>query len=112
HLRVIFDRVQTMDSRGGLLRVREIIVRLGLESQHAPFPDRFVDSIFTIDDKGEIVGYALYSGLRVLELWRAVVQIHAGFLLVFPALPNVPPDKQPNGEESRDAQTHCRSRAR
>ena len=74
HLRVIFDGIQTMDSRGGLLRVREIIVRLGLESQHAPFPDHFVDSIFTIDDKGEIVGYALYSGPRVLELWRTVVQ--------------------------------------
>ena len=42
---------------------------------HAAFPDRFVDSLFTIDDKGEVVGHALYSGQRVVALWRAVIDV-------------------------------------
>jgi hypothetical protein len=74
HLRVTFDPVKSTDSRSGSLRMREIIIRLGPEAQHTAFPDRFVDSIFTIDDKGALVGYALYSGSQVLELYRAVVQ--------------------------------------
>jgi hypothetical protein len=74
HLRVRFAPAKPTDSHGGSLRVREIIVRLGSEAQHTAFPDRFVDSVFSIDDKGSLVGYALYSGARVLELYRAVVQ--------------------------------------
>lgn len=69
---MIFDPVKSTDSRSGALRVREIIIRLGPEAQHIAFPDRFVDSIFSIDDKGGLVGYALYSGSQVLELYRAV----------------------------------------
>lgn len=72
HLRVMFVETQTVESAGGTLRVREIIVRLGPEARHTPLPDRFVDSLFTIDDKGELVGHALYSGERMIELWRAV----------------------------------------
>jgi hypothetical protein len=74
HLRVIFDPVKSADSRSGSLRIREIFIRLGPEAQHTAFPDRFVDSIFTIDDKGALVGYALYNGSQVLELYHAVVQ--------------------------------------
>jgi hypothetical protein len=74
HLRVTFDPVKSTDSRSGSLRMREIIIRLGPEAQHTAFPDRFVDSIFTIDDTGTLVGYALYSGSQVLKLYRAVVQ--------------------------------------
>lgn len=74
HLRVTFDPVKSTDSRSGSLRIHEIIIRLGPEAQPSAFPDRFVDSIFSIDDKGTLVGYALYSGSQVLELYRAVVQ--------------------------------------
>jgi hypothetical protein len=72
HLRVLFGEIQTVDSAGGTLRVREIIVRLGPEERHTPRPDRFVDSLFTVDDKGKVVGHALYSGERLIELWRAI----------------------------------------
>lgn len=72
HLRVMFVEIQTVGSPGGTLRVREIIVRLGPEARHAPLPDRFVDSLFTLDDQGKLVGHALYSGGRMIELWRAV----------------------------------------
>ena len=72
HLRVTFVEMQTVGSAGGTLRVREIIVRLGPEARHTPLPDRFVDSLFTIDDKGKLVGHALYSGGRMIDLWRAI----------------------------------------
>jgi hypothetical protein len=74
HVRVLFDPVKSTDSRSGSLHLAEIIIRLGPEARHSAFPDRFVDSVFSIDDKGSMVGYALYSGSRVLELYRAVVQ--------------------------------------
>lgn len=74
HLRVIFDPARSTESRSGPLRIHEIMIRLGPEAQHAAYPDRFVDSVFSIDDKGGLVGYALYNGLQVLELYRAVVQ--------------------------------------
>jgi hypothetical protein len=74
HLRVMFDRVKAAESRSGSLRIHEIIIRLGPEAQPSAFPDRFVDSIFTIDDKGALVGYALYSGSQLVELYRAVLQ--------------------------------------
>jgi hypothetical protein len=66
--------VKSTDSRSGSLRVHEIFIRLGPEPQHTAFPDRFVDSIFTIDDKGALLGYALFSGSQVVELYRAVLQ--------------------------------------
>lgn len=72
HLRIVFFETQAVASVGGSLRVREIIVRLGREERHTPFPDRFVDSLFTVDDKGKVVGHALYSGERFIELWRAI----------------------------------------
>ena len=74
HIRVVFDQVQTMESRSGRLRMREVIIRLGPEGQATPFPDRFVDSVFTIDDRGEVVGFALYNGVKAIALWRAVTQ--------------------------------------
>jgi hypothetical protein len=74
HLRVMFDEVKTTESRSGPLRIHAIIIRLGPEAQHTAFPDRFVDSIFTIDDKGALLGYALYSGSQLVELYRAVLQ--------------------------------------
>jgi hypothetical protein len=73
HLRVVFGGIRTIPSAGGMLQVREIIVRLGPDSQHPPFPDRFIDALFTIDDKGRIVGHALYSGAKLVALWGAVV---------------------------------------
>lgn len=72
HLRVMFVEIQTVGSAGGTLRVREIIVRLGPEGRHTPLPDHFVDSLFTVDEKRKLVGHALYSGGRMIELWRAV----------------------------------------
>jgi hypothetical protein len=72
HLRVTFATVRTIESAGGPLPVREIIIRLGLEATHEPFADHFVDSLFTVDDKGKVVGHALYSGVRMIQIWRAV----------------------------------------
>ena len=72
HLRVTFATVRTIESAGGPLRVREIIIRLGSETTHEQFADRFVDSLFTVDDNGEVVGHALYSGVRMIAIWRAV----------------------------------------
>ena len=71
HLRLIFDQPQTIESRSGTLHVREVIIRLGAEPQRTQFPDHFVDSVFSIADTREVVGYALYSGTKVVELWRA-----------------------------------------
>jgi hypothetical protein len=73
HLRVVFKEDQALESRGGPLHFREIVVRLGPESRHTPYPDRFVDSVFTIDGKGRVTGYALYLGTRMIELYRAVM---------------------------------------
>ena len=78
HLAVTFTDVRAMQGRSGALRLRAILIRLGPEARPSAFPDRFVDSIFSIDDKGELVGYALYSGSQVLDLYRAVVQATGG----------------------------------
>ena len=78
HLRVTFASVRTIQSVGGPLVVRDIIVRLGAEAPRAPFADRFVDSLFTVDDHGEIVGHALYSGTRLLALLTVVRGATAG----------------------------------
>jgi len=72
HLRVTFATVRTIQSAGGPLRVRQVIIRLGPEATHEQFKDRFVDSLFTVDDKGEVVGHALYSGVRMIAIWRAI----------------------------------------
>jgi hypothetical protein len=74
HLQISFHETHTIESTGGTLLVREVIVRLAQESRPS-FPDRFVDSVFTIDDKGDIVGHALYSGVRAVALWRAVIGV-------------------------------------
>jgi len=73
HLRVTFAEIQSVASAGGALRVHEIIVRLGPDSQHPPFPDRFIDELFTVDDRRRIVGHALYTGQTLAALWGAVV---------------------------------------
>jgi hypothetical protein len=78
HLLVTFATVRTIDSVGGPLRVRKIIVRLESEATHEQFADRFVDSLFTVDDKGEVVGHALYSGVRMIAIWRAVTDVTGG----------------------------------
>jgi hypothetical protein len=36
------------------------------------YPDHFDDSLFTLDENGAVVGYALYSGLDVFALARAI----------------------------------------
>lgn len=69
---VSFATVRAIHSVGGPLRVRQIIVRLGAETLHHPFADRFVDSLFTVDDNGTVVGHALYSGERIMAIWREV----------------------------------------
>jgi hypothetical protein len=74
-LRVVFNPAEVIASQSGTLRVRELIVRLSLEARDPPFPDQFVDSVFTIDEKAEVVGYALYSGAKVIHLWHAVAQV-------------------------------------
>jgi hypothetical protein len=91
HLRLVFEQPQTIESRSGMLRVHEIIIRLAGEARDAPFPDRFVDSVFSIDDSGQVVGYALYSGMKAVELWRAIAQATEGAACRVPAdLPDVP----------------------
>ena len=71
---MVFNPAETITSRSGALGVREIIVRLSSEARDHPFPDHFVDSVFAIDDQEEVVGYALYSGTKVIQLWRAVTE--------------------------------------
>jgi hypothetical protein len=80
HLRVIFDSDQKISARDGtLLTAREIVVLLSDENQGSPsFPDRFVDSVFTLDDQRQVVGYALYSGIMAMKLWSAVAQMTGG----------------------------------
>jgi hypothetical protein len=78
HLRLIFDQPQTIESRSGMLRVQEIIIRLAGGARDPPFPDHFVDSVFSIDDGGQVVGYALYSGMKAVELWRAIARATEG----------------------------------
>jgi hypothetical protein len=110
HLRVVFNPAEVIASQSGTLRVREIIVRLSLEARDPPFPDHFVDSVFTIDDKAEVVGYALYSGTKMIHLWRAVAQVVGNtHICRIPAdLPEIPDadtrseskDQSPNRESA------------
>jgi hypothetical protein len=78
HLRVTFASIRTIPSVGGPLVVRDIIVRLGAEAPRVPFADRFVDSLFTVDEHGEVVGHALYSGTLLIALLTAVRDATAG----------------------------------
>ena len=63
--------IKTMD---GVVHVTAIVLSLDTfgPDWRSKYPDHFVDSLFTIDANGTVVGHALYSGLDVFALARAI----------------------------------------
>lgn len=60
HLLVTFPTPETVETLGGKVVVKEIIIGLN-NAQYA-------DSLHTIDESGRIVGHAKYSGMICIEL--------------------------------------------
>jgi hypothetical protein len=74
HLQVDFAPIVTIKTMGGIVHVRAIVEGLDPERSdwRSKFPDHFDDSLFTLDEKGAVVGHALYSGFEVIALFRAI----------------------------------------
>lgn len=74
YLRVDLASVATITTLGGPARVSAIVVRLNPHSNdwRSRYPDHFVDSLFTINENGVVVGHALYSGQTLFGLFGAI----------------------------------------
>jgi hypothetical protein len=74
YLRVDFASLATIKTMGGVVHASAIVK--GLDplgpDWRSKYPDNFDDSLFTIDENGTVVGHALYSGLDVFALARAI----------------------------------------
>jgi hypothetical protein len=74
YLRVDLGSLATIKTMAGVVHASAIV--LGLDSSgpnwRSKYPDHFSDSLFTIDENGIVVGHALYSGLDVVALARAI----------------------------------------
>jgi hypothetical protein len=64
HLLITFPTPQTIETRGGKVVVKELIIGLN-NAQYA-------NSLHTIDTNGRIVGHAKYSGMICIELLEMV----------------------------------------
>jgi hypothetical protein len=77
YVRVSIAEPLRMKTRGGDVRALQIVIRI---SPHAAdwrsrYEDHFTDSLFTIDESGEAVGYALYAGIAAYRLLAVVAEI-------------------------------------
>jgi hypothetical protein len=73
YLRVDLASTAAIKTMGGVIHASAVVLSLdsfGSDSR-SKYPDHFVDSLFTIDANGTVVGHALYSGLDVFALARA-----------------------------------------
>jgi hypothetical protein len=74
YLRVDFASLATISTIGGVVHASAVLKSLDPlgPDWRAKYPDHFADSLFTIDENGTVVGHALYSGLDVVALDRAI----------------------------------------
>jgi hypothetical protein len=74
YLRIDFPSIATVKTKDGVVHVRAIVKSLDplAPDWRLKYPDHFDDSLFTIDGSGTVVGYALYSGLDITALNRAI----------------------------------------
>jgi hypothetical protein len=79
YLRVDFAALTTISTVGGVVHARAIVMRIDPlgPDWRSKYPDHFDDALFTIDENGAAVGYALYSGLDVTALDRAIKKAFA-----------------------------------
>ncbi len=64
HLLIAYDEPKQVETMGGVLPVRKIVVGLDREDYAA--------SLFTIDDRGAVVEHAKYDGGKCIELLEEV----------------------------------------
>jgi hypothetical protein len=77
YVRVSMANPLRIETRGGDVRALQIVVRI---SPHPPewrsrYADHFTDALFTIDENGKTIGYALYTGVAAYRLFAAVADI-------------------------------------
>jgi hypothetical protein len=59
------------------VRALQIVIRISSDSPdwRSQYADHFTDALFTIDENGNAVGYALYSGVAAYRLFAVVDDI-------------------------------------
>jgi hypothetical protein len=74
YIRVDLTPLATITTLRGRVRVSAIVVRLDPSPNNwrPKYPDHFVDSLFTINEAGVVVGHALYSGQILSGLYGAI----------------------------------------
>ncbi|HEX4050687.1 MAG TPA: hypothetical protein VHY19_07420 [Steroidobacteraceae bacterium] len=80
YLRVDYGSLATIKTTSGIVYASAIVKSLDPlgPDWRSKYPDHFTDSVFTIDENGNVVGYGLYSGFDVVALNRAIGQSIAG----------------------------------
>jgi hypothetical protein len=77
YVRVLMTKPVRIATRGGDVHALQIVIRI---SPHSPdgrfqYADHFTDALFTVDENGKAVGYALYAGVAAYRLFAVVADI-------------------------------------
>jgi hypothetical protein len=74
YLRIDFDPLAAIKNRDGIVYARALVQKLDPLSPdwRSKYADHFEDELFTIDQDGAVVGYALYNGYNGAALLRTI----------------------------------------
>jgi hypothetical protein len=74
YLRVDFDPLAAIKNKDGIVYATALVQKLDplTPDWRSKYPDHFEDGLFTVDQDGAVVGYALYSGFEGTALLRTI----------------------------------------